>query len=849
MTWTRTPSPQWTITLLLLPLLVGSLAVAADRVDKPNFIVIFVDNFGNGDLGCFGSELHRTPHVDRLAAEGTKFTSFYVSSGVCTPSRASLMTGCYAQRVGMHVSDKNSAVLQPVARQGLNPSETTIAETLKQAGYATGIFGKWHLGDQPPFLPTRQGFDEFFGIPYSDDMTKDKSPDTWPELPLMRGEKVIEAPPDRDYLVKRCTEEAIAFIERNRSTPFFVYLPHTMPGSTAHPFSSPAFRGKSRNGDYGDSVEELDWSTGQIMEALRRLHLDEKTLIVWTSDNGAVKRNPLQGSSAPYRGFGYDTSEGAMRMPCVMRWPGKIPAGKVQDEVCSTMDLLPTLASLSGAPLPERPIDGRDMTPLLLGTPGAKSHWDETGFYYYRLEQLQAVRSGPWKLYLPLERKYVALNRKSEPAKLELYDVRNDVQEDREVSRDHPELVQRLTALAEHARAELGDANRSGTGQRTAGFVDNAQPLLMAAPPPLSPPMNTPTSHGMSKPLDVFVGGQAGYFAYRIPSLVTTKRGTLLAFCEGRKTSLSDDGDNDLVLRRSTDDGQTWQELQIVHEEGGDAVVTIGNPTAVVDQSSGRVLLLMNRKNGRVLLTHSDDDGVSWSPVNDITSSTSQPNWGWYALGPGVGIQLERGPFRGRLVIPANHRETNDRSGPSSSHIIYSDDHGETWKLGGIVGLHTNECQVVECVSQDGSELLINMRNHWGRSGGKPERAGRRLVSRSRDGGLTWTAPTRHEQLVEPTCQASLMRYQWPADSARSVLLFSNPNDTRQRIRTTVRASFDEGHTWPVERLIDGGSSGYSCLSRLQSGRIGLIYERDGYKRLSFVTFDLGWLEASTVKR
>lgn len=453
-------------------------AVAAAPAPKPNVVLIFVDNLGNGDLGCFGSKLHRTPNLDRLAAEGTKFTSFYVASGVCTPSRAALMTGCYPRRVNLHVSDKNSAVLQPIAGKGLNPAETTLAEVLKSAGYATACIGKWHLGDQPKFLPTQQGFDEFFGIPYSDDMTKDIKPEVWPELPLMRGEKVFEAPPDRDYLVKRCTDEAIAFIERNKKKPFFVYLPHTMPGSTRHPFSSPAFRGKSKNGDYGDSVEELDWSTGEIMATLQRLGLDDNTLLIWTSDNGAVHRNPSQGSNAPYKGRAYDTSEGAMRIPCVMRWPGKIPAGQVQDELCSTMDLLPTLAKFADAPLPPQPIDGHDIRPLLLGERGAESPWDAVGFCYYCVEQLQAVRAGPWKLYLELPNKFITPNRKTAPSKLELYDVSNDVAEEHEVSAQHSDIVQRLLAMAERARSELGDMDKSGAGQRAAGWVETPQPLV-----------------------------------------------------------------------------------------------------------------------------------------------------------------------------------------------------------------------------------------------------------------------------------------------------------------------------------------------------------------------------------
>ena len=340
-------------------------------------------------------------------------------------------------------------------------------------------------------------------------------------------------------------------------------------------------------------------------------------------------------------------------------------------------------------------------------------------------------------------------------------------------------------------------------------------------------------------PVDVFVGGKDGYFAYRIPALVCTSRGTLLAFCEGRKTSLSDDGNNDLVLRRSTDHGKTWRAMQLVHEEGGDAVITIGNPTAVVDRSNGRVWLTMNRKNHDTLITHSDDDGVSWAPVKDITASVRKAEWGWYALGPGVGIQLERGPNRGRLIIPANHRETKDRSGPSASHVIYSDDHGATWRIGGTVGLHTNESQLVETIADDKHELLINMRNHWARSGKKPELAGRRLVSRSDDGGMTWSTPTRDEQLIEPTCQASLLRLSWPSATERSVLLFANPDHASKRIRTTVRASFDEGRTWPQIRLMDAGASGYTCMARCGDGRIGLLYERDGYKRIAFVNFGL----------
>ncbi len=463
---------------------ISCAAPVAAKSRPPNVILILADNLGNGDVRCFNpGSLHRTPNLDRMAAEGMKFTSFYVTSGVCTSSRASLMTGCYPRRVNMHASGGDTVVLQPVDRKGLNPDEITLAELLSQAGYATVCIGKWHLGDQTVFLPTRQGFDSYFGIPYSENQTKGRASYNWPELPLMRNETVIEAPVDRDYLTKRYTEEAIRFITENRDRPFFVYLPHAMPGSSPQSFASPAFRGKSRNGLYGDSVEELDWSVGEILATLERLGLDQNTLVVWTSDNGAVRHDPPQGSCAPYKGWGYDTSEGAMRMPCIMRWPGKIPAGRVCDELCTTMDLLPTFAHLAGVKPPsDRIIDGQDMVSMLTARRGAKSRYDKNGFFYYYREQLQAVRADNWKLYLPLGQKFVTFDRKTRRSDAELYDVRNDVREEHEVSAQHPAVVKRLLLLADKAREDLGDVNQPGKNQRPAGWVENPKPQLPANP-------------------------------------------------------------------------------------------------------------------------------------------------------------------------------------------------------------------------------------------------------------------------------------------------------------------------------------------------------------------------------
>jgi len=463
--------------LLALPdLLPGAESAEAEKL--PNFILIVCDNLGYGDIGCFGSKLHRTPHIDRMAAEGMRFTDFYVTSGVCTPSRASIMTGCYPRRVNMHVDEHGGAVLRPVAQKGLHPDEITIAEVLKEQGYATAIIGKWHLGDQLPFLPTRQGFDYYFGIPYSDDMTAHPSRPTWPPLPLMENERVIEAPPDRNLLTKRYTEKVIEFLTANRERPFFVYLPQAMPGSTRAPFASEAFRGKSANGPWGDSVEELDWSTGEILAALKRLGLDDRTLVLWTSDNGAPRRNPPQGSNLPLAGWGYTTAEGGMRVPCVTRWPGKIPAGTTCSELCTTMDLLPTFARLAGTEPPQdRMLDGHDIWPLMSGQPGAMSPYE--AFYYYYLEQLQAVRSGKWKLYLPLTNKWRNFRGDAQQSPARLYDLVADLGETTNLADRHPDVVDRLMGLAEKARKDLGDLGLSGKNQRPAATVQNPTPRVL----------------------------------------------------------------------------------------------------------------------------------------------------------------------------------------------------------------------------------------------------------------------------------------------------------------------------------------------------------------------------------
>jgi len=330
--------------------------------------------------------------------------------------------------------------------------------------------------------------------------------------------------------------------------------------------------------------------------------------------------------------------------------------------------------------------------------------------------------------------------------------------------------------------------------------------------------------------VDVFTSGSEGYHTYRIPALLVSKKGTLLAFCEGRKTGRGDHGDVDLVLKRSTDAGKTWGPLALIYEEGDTTKVTIGNPCPVVDQATGTIWLPFNRENDAVLITHSTDDGVTWAKPREITKDVKLPGWGWYATGPGVGIQMTRGPHAGRLVIPCDHKRPIEGKTVTFSHVIYSDDHGRSWKLGSPVAPHTNECQVAELT--DGS-LLINMRNYVGKDGGQPENGNRRAVARSRDGGATWE-PVRYDAaLIEPVCQASFMRWTW-GDNGKSRLLFSNPATTTRREKMTVRVSDDDGATWSASTVLYEGSSAYSCLTVLPDGRAAIIYERDDYKHLTF---------------
>ncbi|MGB1927511.1 MAG: sulfatase family protein, partial [Rubripirellula sp.] len=411
-------------------------------------MIIFCDDLGYSDIGCFGSQLHRTPNIDKMASEGTRFTSFYVTSGVCSPSRSSLMTGCYPRRINLHQDHAGQWVLFPRGKRGLNPEETTIAEVLKTVGYSTAIIGKWHLGDQPPFLPTEQGFDHYFGIPYSNDMGHDsrRKPYRYPPLPLLRDDQVIEQEPDQRQITQRYTKEAVQFIENNQDQPFFLYLPHTMPHWPQ--YASERFAGKSKNGKWGDAVEEIDWSTGVILQTLKDLGIDKNTLVIFTSDNGGAVQHGAH--NEPLKGGKGSTFEGGQRVCNVMRWPESIPAGRECSELITSMDLLPTFAKLSGAKTPSNVmIDGKNIANILRGEPNASS--PHKAFYYYFRDTLECVRSGKWKLRINQVRG-------GKPDELPaLFDLEKDLGEKNNVAKQNPSVVTELLQLANAAKQDLGD--------------------------------------------------------------------------------------------------------------------------------------------------------------------------------------------------------------------------------------------------------------------------------------------------------------------------------------------------------------------------------------------------------
>ena len=478
--------------------------LAADA-DPPNIVVIFIDDMGYADINPFGATAYQTPNLNRMAKEGRVFRDFVVSSAVCSASRSALLTGCYHTRVGIR------GALGPKSNIGLNPDETTLAELCRSQGYATAAFGKWHLGHHPKFLPTQHGFDEFYGIPYSNDMwplhpasvakraLDPKAPIPWAALPMIEattknGFRIANEdiqPKDQEQMTKQFTQRAVNFIKRNADHPFFVYLPHPMVHVPL--YASEDFRGKSGVGIFGDVVMEVDWSVGQILNAVEDIGAERNTLVIFTSDNGPwLSYGQHAGSSQPLREGKGTMFEGGYREPTVMWWKGKIPAGTECDQLCSTIDLVPTIAKLIGAELPNHQIDGKDIRSLMFGDADAASP-HEAFYCYYGGGQLQAVRNDRFKLVFP--HSYRTLNGnpggiqglpvsyKQAKVELSLFDLDNDVSETKNVIKDHPQVVKQLMTAAETARADLGDSlqKRKGSGIRPAGKMtdkDERLPLL-----------------------------------------------------------------------------------------------------------------------------------------------------------------------------------------------------------------------------------------------------------------------------------------------------------------------------------------------------------------------------------
>lgn len=474
------------LTLLLLSL---ALATSLVRAATPNIVVILIDDMGYGDIGPFGAKGYSTPHLDQMAKDGTKFTNFHVAQPVCSASRTAILTGCYPNRVGIH------GALGPSAKHGIADTEMTLAQLVKQQGYATCAVGKWHLGSRPQFLPTKHGFDEYLGLPYSNDMWPfhpEAKKGAYPKLPMFDGDKVIDddvTPEDQTQLTTKYTERAVSFIERSKDKPFFLYLAHSM--CHVPLFVSDKFKGKSGAGLFGDVIEELDWSVGEVMSALKRTGTLDNTLVVFTSDNGPwLSYGEHAGSAGPLREGKGTCWEGGVRVPCLMQWPSKVRAGAVDDRMLMTIDLFPTIAGLVGTKLPEHKIDGLDVWPILRGDADAKNPHDFYAFYYEQ-NQLQSVVSGDgqWKLQLP--HTYRSLNgrpggkggipAKYEPIKLtkaELYHVTGDIAESKDVITENAAIEATLNAGAEAFRVDLGDAltNREGSGVRKPGMDNEKLP-------------------------------------------------------------------------------------------------------------------------------------------------------------------------------------------------------------------------------------------------------------------------------------------------------------------------------------------------------------------------------------
>lgn len=839
-----TKQRKHTINSLILALItmffpLSTLGKEAEK-SKPNVLFIALDDLNDWIRLLDPQAPIRTPNLERLARRGLLFTRAYCASAACNPSRTAILTGLRPTTSGVYGNKTDW-------RRAL-PDAVTLPQHFKAHGYRSLGAGKIFHHHYGGAFHDRASFDDFQLMPDPPDapmprkklngLSKYGNHNTdWGPWPADESEAVDVR--SANYVTRT--------LKQNHDRPFFlaagIFRPHmpffapqryfdlypaksvTMPYTWEHdlddlpPGANTLLQGKKwffnglmRAEDkspgtwkasvraYQASASFADAQVGRILDALEGSPYADNTIIVLWSDHGFHL-----GEKEHWEKFAL--WEKTNHVPFIVVAPGVTRPGSRCHTPVSLIDIYPTLVELCGFDT-KTGLDGRSLVPLLKDP---QAEWKRPALMTYQRGN-HAVRDPRWR--------YIRYADGSE----ELYDHHSDPHEWRNLAGDpkHADTIARLKAWL---------------------------PENEALPAPDMPKRKSRFS--VQKPIetDVFVSGEGGYHTYRIPSVIVTEKGTLLAFCEGRKNSRSDSGDIDLLLRRSFDKGKTWSPVQMVWDDGPN---TCGNPCPVVDRDTGVIWLLLTWNSGkikepkiqagfgkdsrRVFVTHSKNDGATWAEPREITARVKDRSWSWYATGPGAGIQIERGPYRGRLVIPCDHKVPVKKGSRYYSHIIYSDDHGASWKIGGTSPQdQVNECEVVEL--EDG-RLMLNMRNY-----DKSVRS--RQVCFSDDGGLSWQDQRHDPALIEPICQASIRRYRWSKGNQPGVLLFSNPASSKAREKLTIRASLDDSRTWPYARLLNEGGSAYSCLCVLRDGSIGCLYEKDGYRRIPFARFTLDWVRAS----
>ncbi|MBL8866321.1 MAG: sulfatase-like hydrolase/transferase [Planctomycetia bacterium] len=835
-----------------LALLGFLLLVTPASAAPPNIVLLFADDLGYADLGCFGATKWKTPNLDRIAKDGIRFTDFHSSQPVCSASRCSLLTGCYANRLGIH------GALGPQARHGIHDDETTIAELLKAKGYATGMVGKWHLGHHKQFLPTRHGFDSYLGLPYSNDMWPhhpEAKKGSYPNLPLIDGETIVDADvtaEDQAKLTELYRDQAVKFIGENKSKPFFLYFAHTFPHVPL--FVGEKFRGSSGDGGiYGDVIQEFDAAVGDILAALKDAGIEDNTLVIFTSDNGPwLSYGNHGGTKGPLREGKGSVWEGGTRVPFVAKWPGKIPAGTVQAESAMTIDLLPTIAKFVGADLPKRPIDGKDIGDLLAAKPGAQCP-HEAFFLYYGQNELQAVRSGKWKLILPHNCRMIEdrpPGKDGKPAgyrqvKLDtmLFDLETDVGEQMNVADQYPEVVKRLQALAEKARADMGDSltKRVGTNVREPGRLPDpkAKPQYSAE---LVFPFDAKHNHA--------------------PGIVECPNGDLLISWYRGSGERSADDVAVLGARRKKGDAN-WSTQFVLADTPG---FPDCNTTLFVD-AKDRLWLFWP-----VILANSWESCITQYRVASKFDGPGAPKWDWQAnilLKPvdfetvmlhefGIWKKSLGQPLPEKLGDEYVKKKVGDKllsrlgwqprckptvlkSGRillplysdtySAGLMAISDDDGNNWTASKpLAGFGSIQPAVVE--KADGT-LVAYMREN-----GVFKKI---RVSESKDGGVTWGTVYSHE-LPNPGSGLDALRL----TNGHFALIY---NDTvRGRHSLAVSISDDEGKSWKWTRHLekqDAGSYHYPAIIQSRDGMLHAVYSyfvKDG-KSMKHATFNEEWVQ------